>query len=278
MRRVFAVIGVVFVLAFTLSIPLMALDVRVVSIRLMDFNLFNSLYVVRSTGQTTTTSTYAQGDSIILDDLISCTITVRPTNQATTQGYTGAYVYLTASGNTPVYGYLDTPNLIGQFTNLLPNYENKYYVDFNNPIDLIVSMSEGYDLWILPAVYSSDTDLAYSAGERDGYRRAQSQYSSQIYQLQAQVSRLTSELDQALQDADLSDAYEAGYVAGYEKADKQPDYVREVFVSTANATGSIFQQFFELEVLGIKVYAILLMAVIIPLFIFVLKAVMHHGG
>lgn len=218
------------------------------------------------TSESANFTTYQEGSDIVATSEYNATAKLALTAAGVQAGYTGFLIYLTQYSN-----WTTAENLANLFLNdVLVLNNGQVYVDSNEEFYFTRDTQDFYFACV-PVNYanyiSSIGNHAYEDGKRDGLAENQ----ARINELESTIAVLTDESTSAGQ------YYSQGLAEGFDQGSHTDEYIRDVTTTIVNGTGSIIGELLGLEVLGIKMYQIALVAVMLPLTIFLVKIALRHG-
>lgn len=271
MKKVFAILSVFLILTL-LAIPLFALDVAITVDVILVSDSASGV-----TQSITTLRSYATGDvatvyntnpiSIVYvdeEDLFSVSIKATLSENGRAE-YTGYLVSITGTGGS---------NIIGSYTDLLPDSGGNYYIP-NDTYFMITSDLQGTAPMVFTPVNVNDpidqNNLGYSAGYQDGIKYQKNIDEKRIAYLEQQIQALESVSPSA-------DQLQSAFSQGAQEAAATKTFIQDVVTTGVNGFTDVVQQFFSLQVLGISLYQIVLVACLIPLFVVIFKFVVHKNG
>lgn len=265
MKKVFAILSVVFILCLTV-LPLFALNVylNIEIVLINDVKYINSVTVRRSyesDPDTVYSDTYTnQVNSFSYIQLQYFGISAGLTSQALQDGYTGVYVYLYDLSD------MGNPLDISIYTNLSSNYVDNL-TEFYFTQDVSNAKLELYPAKSQEIDFGTPSD--YQRGRQDQLRID----TQKMNELQDRITELT-----ASSGGQYDTGYSNGYTDGFQASEATRGYLEGVVTTGINGFADTVKQFFDLQVLGIKVYQVVLIVCMIPLFIFLFKVVVHKNG
>lgn len=271
MKKVFAILGVVVILCLT-ALPLFALSISI--------NIDVILVSDSASGVTASISTnrgYSTGSIVTVydtnpislvyvgdEDLMSCSIKATLSENGRAE-YTGYLVSITGTGGS---------NIIGSYTDLQPDSSGSYYIPNDTYFNITSDLQGTAPMVFTPVNINNAVDgnnYGYSAGYNDGIKYQKGIDEKRIAYLEQQI--------QALQASSPSaDQLQAAFAQGASEAAATKTFVQDVVTTGVNGFTDVVQQFFNLQVLGISLYQIVLVACLIPLFVVVFKFVVHKNG
>lgn len=268
MKKVFAIVTIVFVL-FLFTVNCFALDVYMnVTLDLINEVRYTSSVTVVRNYQSNPEQIYTETftgltTNLSYIQLTSLSLTPALNSDGIQAGYTGFLVFAT---DNQTGTFID----VSTFTDLSPTGSD-YYLPNRTSLNIISSVNN-ITLEFFP--YSSEfmefnSQQSYERGKQDQLRED----TELINDLQAQIDALTEG-----EDSPYQIGYKAGYQLGWDNHEAQYGFLQDTVKTGINGFSDVVKQFFELEVIGVKVYQIVLICCMIPLFIFFLKVVLHKNG
>lgn len=271
MKKVLAIIGVSVLLALT-ALPLFALDVA----------LSIDVVLVSDdppgvTASITTERQYSTGN--ITTVYTSNPISLVYVNEENLMGV-GIKATLSENGRAEYTGYLvsiqgNESNIIGSFTDLTPDSAGNYYIANDTYFHITSDLQNTAPMIFTPVNINDSIDpnnYGFSAGYNFGKKEQARLDQARIDYLQSQIDYYQASMEERAED--LRKAYNTWNQAQGDTV----EYVGDIVSTGINGFSDVIGQFFQLRVLGLTVYQIVLVACLIPLFIFIFKLVVHKNA
>jgi len=205
--------------------------------------------------------------ALVYDDLYTLKLKMKLDQNATAQGYTGYFVtYI-----------IDGVNKIGLYTDLVPDQTNNYYIADDTYFSWFASASGGTVQFIpVNYVYFIDQNFGYTQGYKQGRAEQIEANQAQIQELQEQILYWQNQVYEIHDvEAAIIDAENRGFDKGIKEAKATKTFIQDTISTGIDGFSDVVKGFLDLQVLGIHVYQVILVACLIPLFIFILKRVTH---
>lgn len=271
MKKIFAIISIVLILAASFCIPAFALTQYRVQMVDVSGDYFSGVYFKSdldsdwSTGYITNDSRTAN-----FDFSLDCKVLLLDSST-----YTGFFLRISRSE----FGEDITANVV----NVTADQWGNIYVPNGTVFQLYLTVYPPtiYYFTCIPVNYPDyvSSQGGYLAGYRQGKADGYTQAYNDLYQptldelnaLKAAISDQTGGID--------LDAYVAQRVdAARSAAIRDSELVPNIFVSVFNSIGRIFGQFLTFDIFGIPIFAIILVLALVPLGLALAKLFMSHGG
>lgn len=263
-KRIGSVFAVLLLILIMTILPTLALSINV-TINYVGAGGY-SAGIYFKTSDSVDYTNYQEGATIVAYADYSAQAYISLTQEALNMGYTGFLLYLTESKY-----YVSDQNLV-------PTYLQESYISLADGTfyvasgDVFLFYKDTMDLFLTAVPVNYDnyiTSIANSEFER-GRRQGMADQQGRINELESTLAVLTDEGTSRL------DAYWDGVTDGYNLSDANQQYVKDVAVTIVDGTGSIIEQLLNLQILGISLYQIALLACAIPFTIFLVKICIHH--
>lgn len=280
MKRFFAVFSVLLIL-FLFSVPLFALNVILnIDVYLYFDDGLNktekiTFWYQDSNHPNGTQTDYTSAGQYNIINLVY-----------TDLDFAGLKAVLTAEGSQLYTGYLvsmmdNGVNVVGQyFADLTPDSNGNYYVPNDTFIYVSVSIDNAPLMSWSPVNINDPVDqsnLGYSSGFNAGVQYQLGQDLARIEYLENQIDSLTNQLSN-LSSLDIDQIKRDAFLDGQRSVPEAKQFVEDVVVTSIDGFTGVIKEFFNLNVFGIYIYQIVLIACLLPLFIFILKITMAKHG
>ena len=270
-KKLLAFLACVFILLFSFIPLVLALDF-IVDLTIVDTSFVDAVYTLRDDQ---TLNSYQNGDSIVFTDLTTLKVKAVLDQTGIDQGFNGFFVTLRSSVSNA--NVINTFVAQGDLTAVATANGYFYFIPDNTYFTWAVSC-DGYYLSFTPVYYSLNDNSGYggySAGYDAGFMAGKQSMYGQISKLQTEYDQL----EQAYQNQsniNVDQIAKDNYEKGLAEAGANQVFVQDVVKTGINGFSSILGNLLSIEVLGIKLYAIVLVICLIPFSIFILKLVTHR--
>lgn len=270
MKRVFAIVGIVFVIALTCMVPAFAITQYRVYMYDVSGDDFVGVQFKSDTDQTWSNS-FITYDTFVgnYDFTLECKITVLDS-----LNYTGCFLLISTSEG----GENIASNVV---TNINQDAYGNIYVPSGVPFTLNLTIYPPTTYYfscirVNYADYISAQD-GYLKGYRDGQAAGyQDAYDNKYLPTLQELNDLKASIEN--ESLDLDSYVQTRVDQARADAIRDSEMFPNILVSVFNLVGRVFGQFLTLEIFGIKVFVIVLVLALIPVGIGLAKLFMSHGG